>query len=710
MALRPPASLEEARAAFRNVDRRLVALETLQPATVALDTLIARPDGMAAVPRGQLTVTDKHGVWINLNLGTDGYPLVADSTVLRGVKWEQLDHNDLTGLQGGTAAEYYHLTASEHTELNAWLDDVTLGADGAITSPVDITAANFVTAGNVDIGGFINDGAREVLKFTKDGAAVNELTIANAATGSGPSISATGDDASIDIRLLPKTAEGKVYFGTDVTIETYAVGGGKINFTTSQTASISHSDPSGGLVIDGDQYINIIGGTTITLYAALTNFKGNVLVEGEVTAYDFINIPAASATSAVGPKLTLQRGRGSIGSPTAIQSGDYIRQDEASGHDGAGYDLGAEIRVLTTEVWNATDHGCMMEFYVTDNGAATPALAMTIYQNLFILAWGDFGVTGNITVGGTVDGRDIAADGAVLDTALLQTLANVKGDIFVATADDTVTRLAVGLEGKILTANPGEATGVKWADVEILKDATPELGGNLSCKGRDILDADRAYVKVDDQLYVTGTVGIGVTPYAFIGLAMTISSAAINFGISNTFTYTGAGATISGIASTVTHDQAAPGAHQTAYGLQNFVTNKGVANGGRNMYSYGAHLQAYNSGAQDNATGDSFAYSCYCNAAKAGPAAGTTAGNMYGYSLFVKDATAPGGTPTTSQEWCALFEGDVQINSDKKFILEGSATNQGDSYIKFNSANQHIEFWIDGVLEGYVDGAGFNSV
>jgi len=49
-------------------------------------------------------------------------------------------HNGLGGLDGGTANEYYHLTNSEHTELTGWLDNVTLGAAGALTLP---TGQNF---------------------------------------------------------------------------------------------------------------------------------------------------------------------------------------------------------------------------------------------------------------------------------------------------------------------------------------------------------------------------------------------------------------------------------------------------------------------------------------------------------------------------------------------------------------------------------------
>ena len=42
-------------------------------------------------------------------------------------------HNDLVGLQGGQANEYYHLKSGEYTELNGWLDNVTLGTDGQMT-------------------------------------------------------------------------------------------------------------------------------------------------------------------------------------------------------------------------------------------------------------------------------------------------------------------------------------------------------------------------------------------------------------------------------------------------------------------------------------------------------------------------------------------------------------------------------------------------
>jgi len=52
---------------------------------------------------------------------------------------------------------------------------------------------------------------------------------------------------------------------------------------------------------------------------------------------------------------------------------------------------------------------------------------------------------------------------SIIQNPVPQVLVDAKGDIFVATADNTVARLAVGADATILTADSAEIGGVKWA-------------------------------------------------------------------------------------------------------------------------------------------------------------------------------------------------------------------------------------------------------
>ena len=59
--------------------------------------------------------------------------------------------------------------------------------------------------GQLDVNGqALGDGTLELLKFSETGSAVNEFTIANAATGAGPTLSATGDNTNVDINISAK--------------------------------------------------------------------------------------------------------------------------------------------------------------------------------------------------------------------------------------------------------------------------------------------------------------------------------------------------------------------------------------------------------------------------------------------------------------------------------------------------------------------------
>lgn len=50
-----------------------------------------------------------------------------------------------------------------------------------------------------------------------------------------------------------------------------------------------------------------------------------------------------------------------------------------------------------------------------------------------------------------------------LANALSPTLVDAKGDLLVASGADTITRIGVGTDGFVLTADSAETNGVKWA-------------------------------------------------------------------------------------------------------------------------------------------------------------------------------------------------------------------------------------------------------
>ena len=88
-------------------------------------------------------------------------------------------------------------------------------------------------------------------------------------------------------------------------------------------------------------------------------------------------------------------------------------------------------------------------------------------------AWAASGATGDIegvTAGTGISGG--GTSGTVTITNSMATAIDAKGDLVVGTGADTFSRLAVGTNGQVLTADSNEATGLKFA--------TPASGGGLT--------------------------------------------------------------------------------------------------------------------------------------------------------------------------------------------------------------------------------------
>jgi hypothetical protein len=71
------------------------------------------------------------------------------------------------------------------------------------------------------------------------------------------------------------------------------------------------------------------------------------------------------------------------------------------------------------------------------------------------------GTTGQVLA--KASGTDMDFSWVTDATGIPATIFDAKGDIIAATADDTASRLAVGADGTVLTADSTEATGLKWA-------------------------------------------------------------------------------------------------------------------------------------------------------------------------------------------------------------------------------------------------------
>jgi hypothetical protein len=129
---------------------------------------------------------------------------VGDVIAFNGTTWQRIEGGaDLNGVNlsvSGTTT-LSGLTASTALALNAGKDVVSVtntGTDNNVlsTSP-SITTPRVITS--------INDSnGNELFGVTATASAVNELTVANAATGNNPVISATGTDTNIGITLTPK--------------------------------------------------------------------------------------------------------------------------------------------------------------------------------------------------------------------------------------------------------------------------------------------------------------------------------------------------------------------------------------------------------------------------------------------------------------------------------------------------------------------------
>jgi hypothetical protein len=376
-------------------------------------------------------------------------------------------------------------------------------ADTKLANVVEDTTPQL--GGQLDVNGnALGDGTLELITFTEDASAVNHVNIENEATGSGPIISAAGDDADVNLLLTGK-GTGTVFldgvdsatFGTlsNVVEDTTPQLGGSLDVNGNSIVSVAAGDiaitpdTTGNVILDGlswpqadgsgDQFLQTDGlgqlvfatpstGTSVGLTLLVRNDSGvtinpqdPVYITGWSTGQSRPTVARADSDS--------QATMPSVGIASATILNNANGQVTVSG----------SITGLATSGFTLLD-----KLYVGSGGGVTatkPSGATTVVQKVAIVSR-DHASAGVIEVfgpGKTNDFPNIMPDDRV---RIVDNGDNTKIMAFQVSGLTTATTRTVTMPDQDVDLTPGSGSFIK----DIVSDTTPQLGGDLDLNGNNI--------------------------------------------------------------------------------------------------------------------------------------------------------------------------------------------------------------------------------
>jgi len=189
-----------------------------------------------------------------------------------------------------------------------------------LTNPVTLTNKTLTTPTltSPTVNQILDSNSNEEIIFTATGSAVNEVTIANAATGNNPNFTASGSDANVGINFTPKGTGAVTFNGTGkiqaikekVTVTAVATTGAT-NYDFLTQAVLFHTTTA-----TGNFTINLRGSSSTSLT--------NMLSVGESVTGAFLNTNTTFFVSTItidgsSTNVTLEYQGGSA--PTAGNAG-----------------------------------------------------------------------------------------------------------------------------------------------------------------------------------------------------------------------------------------------------------------------------------------------------------------------------------------------------------------------------------------------------
>lgn len=335
--------------------------------------------------------------------------------------------------------------------------------------------------GQLDVNGNpIGDGTRELITFTEDGSAVNQLNVENQATGGGPILAAAGDDTNIDLNLDSKgTGIVKTNAVLDVTTG-YRIGGAAAsaeylrgngtNFINS--ALVAGDVNTAGAVMETDYLakasilVASAASTPVSLVVSTTDDHVLAVDTSETTGVTWKAAPAGSpagsdtqlqyndsAAFGASAGLVWQLATGILGVTSIIDvaTGYRVANAAASGNFLRGNGTNFVSSAIQAGDWNLVDD-------------TTPQLG------------GQLDVNGNPIGDGTRELITFTEDGSAVNQINIENQATGSGPILAAAGDDTNIDLNLDSKGTgivktnaVLDATTGYRIGGAAASAEYLR-------------------------------------------------------------------------------------------------------------------------------------------------------------------------------------------------------------------------------------------------
>ena len=354
-------------------------------------------------------------------------------------------------------------------------------------------------------GGRISVNASELHSDTANGSLMRFYTTANTTAALALALTLGQDQSATfggNIALGGNVITGGAWNGTAIAANyggtgqtVYAVG--DLLYASTTTALSRCAAVAAGQVLtsngvgvapvwDASPYLST--GLLIGSNAGVAVAANQLKIDSSASALHLL--ATAASASGVGGWITLRGARGAIGAETATQVNDYLGLIDFHGYGATAYDAaGGRISVYASEIHSNTANGSYMRFSTTPNTTATLTLALTLGQDQSAAFTGA-----------------LSAPTATIGSLALAT-AGTTGDLFAASATNTMGRITAVAAGQVLTSN-GVGVAPVW-------DASPYLSTGLLIGSNAGVAVAANQLKIDSSasaqhLLATGASASGV--------------------------------------------------------------------------------------------------------------------------------------------------------------------------------------------------------